>query len=192
MNCIMDKLQYGRLRLQTLHCFMDLFHSLPKWFCSNPCCRFQVAFTNIVTPLNLVLDNTTFLHPCVNFVWADTGENLSPFPFMSSSRYNKSSHFSILFRKNIVCEKSKYLNLFFITLKGVKNFNYCNTDFVKTSHLHELRVATNFSMQFPVGQWKAEKVVGDKMHKSCRNGFLSKVCTSYYQRLPEVPEARIM
>ena len=42
-------------------------------------------------------------------------------------------------------------------------------------------------MQFPVGQWKAEKVVGDKMHKSCRNGFLSKVCTPYYQRPPEVP-----
>ena len=147
------------------------------------------ASSNIVTPLHLVLDNTTFLHPCVNFVWADTGENLSPFPFMSSSLYNKSSHFSILFRKNIVCEKSKYLTL---SLKGVKNFHYCNTDFVGTSHLHELRVATNFSMQFPVGQWKAEKVVGDKMHKSCRNGFLSKVCTPHYQRLPEVPEARIM
>ena len=60
--------------------------------------------TNIVTPLHLVLDNTTFLHPCVNFVWADTGENLSPFPFMSSSLYNKSLHFSILLRLEI-CQK---------------------------------------------------------------------------------------
>ena len=58
-----------------------------------------LTFENIVPPLHLVLDNTTFLHPCVNFVLADTGENLSPFPFMSSSLYNKSSHFSILLRK---------------------------------------------------------------------------------------------